>query len=58
MFTRNMNAAQKAQFDIDLAPAELKELAIDRQNAEQMKLLTGGKVQPKPVPLKNRRRKK
>lgn len=52
-----MNAAQKAQFDIDLAPAELKELAIDRQNAEQMRLLTGGKSGPKPVPLPHRRRK-
>lgn len=52
-----MNAAQKAEFDIQLAPPELKELAIDRQNAEQMKLLTGGKRGPKPTPLPSRRRK-
>lgn len=37
----NMTQAQKAQFDIDLAPKALKEEMVDRQNAEQMRLLTG-----------------
>lgn len=58
MMTRNMNAPQKAKFDIDLAPRELKEKTIDQQNAEQMRLLTGGKQMPKPVPLKDRKARK
>ncbi len=53
-----MNAAQKAAFDIDIAPPEMKETLIDRQNAEQMKLLQGGEVpKVKPQPLPHRRRK-
>jgi hypothetical protein len=53
-----MNAAQKLKFDVDIAPVEQKELAIDRANAEAMKVLTGGRSGPKPVPLKDRRRKR
>ena len=52
-----MNAAEKARFDIDLAPAELKEETIDRQNAEQMQRLIGDRKMPRPVPLKDRKRK-
>ncbi len=53
-----MNAPQKAQFDIDLAPPEMKEKTIDEQNAAAMKTLIGDKPLPKPVPLANRKRKK
>jgi hypothetical protein len=53
-----MNTAEKRKFDLDLAPVELKEKTVDQQNAEQMKLLTGGKAGPKPVPLPHKRRKK
>lgn len=52
-----MTAPQKAKFDLDLAPVELKEKTIDQQNAEQMRLLTGGKDRPKPQPLPHKRRK-
>lgn len=52
-----MTVVQKAKFDLDLAPVELKEKTIDQQNAEQMRILTGGK-KAKPVPLPNRRRSK
>lgn len=54
-----MTKAEKAQFDIRIAPAELRELTIDRQNAEQMKLLQGGdQPRMKPVPLPHRRRRR
>lgn len=53
-----MTQAEKTQFDIRIAPVELRELTIDRQNAEQMKLLQGGDApRQKPVPLPHRRRK-
>ena len=53
-----MNSAQRAQLDLELAPPELKERTIDEQNAAAMKMMTGGKTLPKPVPLAHRRRKK
>lgn len=52
-----MTQAQLAKFELELAPPELKEKTIDQQNAEAMRLLTGGKDMPMPVPLKSRRRK-
>ncbi len=54
---RNMTQPERAKLDLDLAPAEMKEKTIDQQNAEAMKLLTGGKEMPKPQPLAHRRRK-
>jgi hypothetical protein len=57
LLTQNMNQAQKARFDLELAPPELKEKTIDEQNAEAMKLLTGNKPMAKPVPLPHKRRK-
>ena len=54
-----MTAAEKDQFDIQLAPPEARERTIDEQNAEAMKLLMGGKhPSRKPVPLKERRRRR
>lgn len=42
-----MSQAQKAQLDRDIAPPELKEETIDRQNAEQMRALSGMQIGPK-----------
>jgi len=54
---RNMSQPERAKLDLDLAPASMREKTIDQQNAEAMKLLTGGKVMPMPQPLPHRRRK-
>jgi len=57
--THTMTKAEKTNFDIQIAPTELREITIDRQNAEQMKLLQGGAgPKAKPVPLPHRRRKR
>ena len=53
-----MTRADKAKFDMDLAPAHERELMIDRANAEAMKRLQGSLSNAeKPKPLANRRRK-
>ena len=60
-FVMNMTPAQRNKFDLDLAPQELKEEMIDRQNAEQMNRLISASGQvgrPKPVPLPHRRRRR
>ena len=54
---RNMSQPERAKLDLDLAPAEMREKTIDQQNAEAMKLFTGGKEMPMPQPLAHKRRK-
>lgn len=53
-----MTRADKAKFDMDLAPAHERELMVDRANAEAMKRLQGSMPGgEKPRPLASRRRK-
>ncbi len=56
--TRNMNARELVDFETKISSPDRVEEMMDKQNAEQMKLLTGGKTPPKPTPLPHRRRKR
>lgn len=53
-----MTPPQKAQLDRDLAPPALKEETIDRQNAEQMRLLGGMGIGPRRPAARPRVRKR
>lgn len=56
--TRNMSSREVTELEMKISSPDRVEEMMDKQNAEQMRLLTGGKTAPKPTPLPHRRRKR